>query len=120
YAPRGGLPSGHPLLLDAPPHEPEVAAVLEEADLLVGLGTAFDGMTTRNWSMPRPGRLLSVNLDAAHLTSGFAADVAVVGDVRAFCEALTLRLRAREPWADSAFRVGPDVRRRLAADARTA
>src|SRR5438309_1168364 len=77
----------------------EVAATAAQADLPLGRGTASDGMATRNWSMPRPGRLLSVNLDAAHLTSGFEADVAVVGDVRAFCEALTLRLRAREPWA---------------------
>jgi acetolactate synthase-1/2/3 large subunit len=120
YGGRGILPSGSPLLVDAPPHEPEVAALLAGADLLVGLGTAFDGMTTSNWTMPRPARLLSVNLDPGHLTSGYTADVGVVGDVRAFCDTVTVRLRAREPWADAVYATGPTVRRRLAADARTA
>jgi acetolactate synthase-1/2/3 large subunit len=120
FASRGMLPAGHPLLVDAPPHEPEVADLLASADLLVALGTAFDGMTTKNWSLPMPARTLAVNVDPAHLVSGYVADVGVVADVRALCDALTLRLRAREPWADSVFRIGTAVRQRLAADARTA
>ena len=54
YAARGLLASGHPLLVDVPPHEPDAAAVLASADLLVALGTAFDGMTTKNWTLPLP------------------------------------------------------------------
>jgi acetolactate synthase-1/2/3 large subunit len=120
YAARGVLRTGHPLLVDLPVHEPEAEAVLASADLLVALGTAFDGMTTKNWTLPRPPRLLAVNTRPAHLTSGFPADVGVVADVAAFCAAVTVRLRGREPWADAVFAVGPDARRRLADDPRTA
>ena len=119
FASRGVLPVGHVLLVDAPPHEPEVADLLASADLLVALGTAFDGMTTKNWSLPMPDRILAVNVAPAHLESGYVADAGVVCDVGALCDALTVRLRAREPWADSVFRIGPAVRRRLAADPRT-
>ncbi len=119
YAGRGVLPPGHVLLVDAPVHEPEAADVLASADLLVALGTGFDGMTTKNWTLPLPPRLLAVNSDPAHLTSGYVADVGVVADVRALCDAIAVRLRAREPWADSVFRVGPAVRARLAADPAT-
>ena len=119
YAGRGVLPTGHVLLVDLPVHEPEAADVLASADLLVALGTAFDGMTTKNWTLSLPPRLLAVNTDAAHLASGYVADVGVVADVRALCDAIAVRLRAREPWADSVFRLGPAVRARLAADPAT-
>jgi acetolactate synthase-1/2/3 large subunit len=120
YAARGLFAPGHPLLVDLPPHEPETADLLASADLLVALGTAFDGMTTKNWTLRLPPRLLAVNTDPAHLTSGYTADLGIVADVRAFCDALAVRLRGREPWADSVFRLGPQVRARLAADPRTA
>ena len=120
YAARGVLRTGHPLLVDLPPHEPEAEAVLASADLLVGLGTAFDGMTTKNWGLPWPPRLLAVNTAAEHLRSGLVADVGVVADVGAFCAAVAVRLRPRQPWADAVFAVGPDGRRRLADDPRTA
>jgi thiamine pyrophosphate-dependent acetolactate synthase large subunit-like protein len=120
YAARGVLRAGHPLLVDVPPHEPEAEAVLASADLVVALGTAFDGMTTKNWSLPSPPRLLAVNTQPAHLESGYPADVGVVADVGAFCAAVTVRLRGRDAWADAVFAVGPEARRRLAADPATA
>jgi thiamine pyrophosphate-dependent acetolactate synthase large subunit-like protein len=118
YAARGLLAGGHPLLVDAPPHEPEVAELVGSADLLVALGSAFDGMSTRNWTMPVPPRLLAVNVDEG-AAAAYPADVFVAADVRATCDALALRLRQREPWADSVFRIGPSLRHRLAADPQT-
>ena len=119
YAARGLLASGHPLLVDAPPHEPEVDELIASADLLIALGTGFDGMTTRNWAQPVPDMLLAVNIDPGHLSLAFPATVGVVGDVRLVCDSLAVRMRQREPWADSPFRIGMDVRGRVAADPRT-
>jgi thiamine pyrophosphate-dependent acetolactate synthase large subunit-like protein len=120
FAARGLLPAGHPLLVDAPVHEPEVAELLGSADVLVALGTAFEGMTTKNWTLPIPSRVIEVNTDPAHLERAGRAQVAMLADVRLTCERLAVRLPERAPWADSVFLIGPQVRARLASDPRTA
>ena len=61
YAGRGLL-AGDPLLVNAPVHEPEVSAVLADADLLIVLGSSFDGMNTKNWKIPLPDRRAAVTL----------------------------------------------------------
>lgn len=116
YAGRGVMAVGHPLLADAPPHEPAVRALLGEADLLIGLGSAFDGMTTANWSLPRPPVVADVNVSPSQ---GWHPDVTVAADVKQTLDALTIRIAAREPWADSPFTIRDAVRRDLATDART-
>ncbi len=116
YAGRGILPSGHPLLVDVPPHEPAARELLASADLLIGLGSAFDGMTTANWTLPRPARVVDVNLAPSH---AFDPDLVIKGDVRQTVDALSIRLRSREPWADSPFQIRANVLRAGAADART-
>ncbi len=120
YAGRGVLAPDHPLLVGAPVHEPLVAQLVASADLMIAIGTAFDGMNTRNWSMSMPPRLLSVNTDAGQVELNYPADVAVVADAGLFCDAVSLRLRQREVWGDSVFRIASTVRRGLAEDPRTA
>jgi thiamine pyrophosphate-dependent acetolactate synthase large subunit-like protein len=86
YTARGILPPDHPLLVGLPPHEPEVAELIAGADLMIAIGTDFDGMMTRNWSMPMPHALAVVNCDDVDLDKNYQPDVAVLGDAR-----LTLR-----------------------------
>ena len=43
----GSSPPGHPCLVDAPPHVPQVGALWDEADLVVAIGTDFDAMMTQ-------------------------------------------------------------------------
>jgi thiamine pyrophosphate-dependent acetolactate synthase large subunit-like protein len=96
FAGRGVLPPDHPWLVGLPPHEPEVAAYVEEADLMLAVGTAFDGQMTRNWSMPRPPALVSINVDESDLVSNYQPDVGVLGDARLVLTGLLGRLQARE------------------------
>jgi len=117
FAARGVLPPAHPLLVDAPPHEPEVSALVREADVMLALGTAFDGMTTRNAQMPMSPCLIDVNLDPS---GTYDADLTIVGDVRRVADALAVRLAARDPWADAPYDIGGRVRRAIADDPRTA
>jgi acetolactate synthase-1/2/3 large subunit len=116
YAGRGLLPSGHPLLVDVPAMEPRARALLADADLLLVLGSALDGMTTANWSLPRPATVIDVNVAAS---GNLTPDLTVAADVAAFIETITLRLSGREPWADSPFRIRDDVRADVASDERT-
>lgn len=118
FAGRGLLAPGHPLLVDTPPHEPEVSALLAEADLLLVVGSAYEGMTTRNWTSPVPQRVVVVDVDP-EAAGELDVDVRLVADAGAAARALAVRLRQRPPWADSVFRLGPTVRDRLTADPST-
>jgi thiamine pyrophosphate-dependent acetolactate synthase large subunit-like protein len=88
FTARGILPPDHPLLVGLPPHEPEVAQLIAGADLMIAIGTDFDGMMTRNWSMPMPRALAVVNCDAEDLSKNYQPDVAVLGDARLTLQAL--------------------------------
>jgi len=116
FAGRGSLPAGHPLLVDAPVHEPAVDRLLHQADLLLVLGSALDGMATRNWTITRPDRVIDVNVAPS---GELDPDVTVVGDVRTVVDALVVRLRGRDPWADAPFAIRDTVRREAAEDPRT-
>jgi thiamine pyrophosphate-dependent acetolactate synthase large subunit-like protein len=64
YSASGLLPPGHPCLVGAPPHVPEVGALWDEADVVVAIGSDFDGMMTQGWKMPQPPHLVAINVDA--------------------------------------------------------
>jgi thiamine pyrophosphate-dependent acetolactate synthase large subunit-like protein len=121
YAGRGLL-AGDPLLVDAPIHEPEVAAVLGAADLLIVLGSSFDAMNTKNWRLALPERRAVVALgDMVRRTVDF--DVAVEADVALTLAALAEALEdtgasTRVPWTDVTGVRGA-VLARLASDPRT-
>jgi len=77
YSGRGLLPADHPCLVDLPPHLPEVGALWDEADAVVVVGSDLDGMTTQNWAMPRPPKLVAINLDPADAAKNYGADVII-------------------------------------------
>jgi thiamine pyrophosphate-dependent acetolactate synthase large subunit-like protein len=95
FAGRGVLPPDDPWLVGLPPHEPEVAAHLGDADLLLAVGTRFDGPMTRNWSMRRPPRLVAVNVEQTDLVASYEPDVAVLGDAKVVLGRLLDRLAPR-------------------------
>jgi acetolactate synthase-1/2/3 large subunit len=116
FAARGALPPDHPLLIGLPPHEPEVAAYVADADLLLAVGTTFDGPFTRNWSMPRPQALVSVNVSEADLTTNYQPDVAVLGDARLVLSELLTRLERRDHHGSGVGEVRSRTRERLRTD----
>jgi thiamine pyrophosphate-dependent acetolactate synthase large subunit-like protein len=101
---RGVLPADHPLLVAAPPHEPEVTALLERADTSLVVGSDLDGPNTQNWKLPLPEPRVAVNIDAADATKNYAANVVVEADAGSALDALAERLapEPRSPWADVA------------------
>lgn len=101
---RGVLPFDHPLLVTAPPHEPEVTALLERADACLVVGSDLDGPNTQNWQLPIPQPRVAVNVDPSDATKNYDADVVVEGDAAIALGALATRLTPdrRPPWADLA------------------
>ncbi len=105
YMGRGLLPPEHPCTVPGPVHAPEVGVLWDEADVVLALGTDFDGMMTQNWLMPPPRTLVSVNVDAAEAGKNYPSDVTLVGDVREVARALSDGLPAGAPTAAVAARL---------------
>ncbi len=96
YSSRGLLSPDHPWLVAGPAHAPEVGALWDEADLVVGIGSDFDGVMTQNWLMPQPPRLVCINVDGADAAKNYAADVILLGDARDVTEQLAAAIGPRD------------------------
>jgi acetolactate synthase-1/2/3 large subunit len=88
FAGRGVLPADHPCAVGLPPHEREVSELIGGADLLIAVGTGFDGPNTRNWTMPLPPALLTINCDPTDLDQNFRPTAAVLADAKLALAAL--------------------------------
>jgi acetolactate synthase-1/2/3 large subunit len=95
YSARGLLAPGHPCLVDVPPHVPEAGALWDEADVILALGTDFDGMMTQGWKQPQPPHLIAVNVDPADAAKNYLPDVLLEGDAAAVAESLAARVKQR-------------------------
>ena len=88
YLGRGLLAPDHPCAVRGPVHAREVGDLWDEADVVVAIGTDFDGTNTQNWQMPAPPALIAVNIDEADANKSYTSDVTLVGDARAVLEQL--------------------------------
>ena len=95
YSARGLLPPGHPCLVEATPHVAEIGALWDEADVVLAVGSDFDGMMTQGWKQPQPPHLISVNVDPADAAKNYLPDVLLEADAAEAIAALAGRLEPR-------------------------
>jgi thiamine pyrophosphate-dependent acetolactate synthase large subunit-like protein len=107
YMGRGLIGPDHPCAVPGPVHAPEVGGLWDEADVVLAIGSDFDGIMTQNWRMPAPPALIAVNVDEADANKSYRADVTLLGDARAVLEQLVPRVQPRAGL--------PELERRLAA-----
>jgi len=112
FSARGLLPPDHPCLVDATPHVPEVGALWDEADVVVAVGTDFDGMMTQGWKMPQPPHVVALNVDAADASKNYLPEVVLEADAADAAEALAGRLGERGGLPSLARRLS-DLRGRV-------
>jgi thiamine pyrophosphate-dependent acetolactate synthase large subunit-like protein len=117
---RGALPFTHPCAVTLPPHEPEIAQLIGSADLLIAVGTDFDGMTTRNWSMPMSANLVSINCDARDIDKNYVPTVGVLGDARLSLGSLIDLISVSAQTTDELDQIQSDAWKRLRRDDRSA
>lgn len=77
---RGVIPEDDPLCIGNLPWDPGVRQLVAEADLLVGVGTRYQGPNTENWKMELPGRILQIDLDPSIPGRNYRATVGARGD----------------------------------------
>jgi acetolactate synthase-1/2/3 large subunit len=119
YMGRGLLPPEHPCAVPGPVHAREVGALWDEADVVLAIGTDFDGMMTQNWLMPRPATLLAINVDAADASKNYACDLVLAGDARAVLTQLLPAAAARDGLSELGKRleaIGDEVVASVAGD----
>ncbi len=105
YSAAGLLAPGHPCLVEAPPHVAEAGALWDEADVVVAIGTDFDGMMTQGWKQPQPARLVAINVDPADAAKNYLPDVLLEADATAAVEQLSEGIEARGGLDSLAARV---------------
>jgi thiamine pyrophosphate-dependent acetolactate synthase large subunit-like protein len=120
FASRGIVPPHHPCAVTLPPHEPELEKLLTGVDVLVAIGSDFDGMLTKNSSLDLPA-IIDVNLLAGERRFGYENVRPIIGDARLVTEALVARVAPRRSGpADGLGDALSRAWRRLEADASSA
>ncbi len=77
---RGAISEEHALAMGPLPQQPQFAEVIEGADVVLAVGTRFQGGATRNWTVKIPGKLIHLDADPGVIGRNYAPDVAIVGD----------------------------------------
>lgn len=98
---RGVIPEDHPLSLGPLTAHPALQPIFERADLLLAVGTRFQGGATRNWALPLAMPIVHIDADPGVIGRNYLAAVPIVADARVALEALVERLDA--PANDPAF-----------------
>jgi acetolactate synthase-1/2/3 large subunit len=110
YKGKGVIPDSHGLVAgtlsgSAPP---ELFDCLSSSDAMLAVGTDFDAVSTRAWSVEVPEEIVHVTLSPGDLGTGYDPTVGIVADARDALAALAETLEGREP-------AGSDGRERAAA-----
>ena len=82
YKGKGVVPEDHPLSAGALSGSapPALLALLADADAALAVGTNFDAVATRAWSVDVPDALVHVTLDPDDLGTGYEPAVSVLAD----------------------------------------
>lgn len=120
---RGSIPEDHPLSLGALTISQPVEDVVSGADLVLAVGTRFQGSSTRNWRLSFGGTLAHLDADPAVIGRNYPTALPVVGDARVGLELLLAAIDrvSTEPGhaekaRSAAATARADARARLGAD----
>ncbi|MFI0422998.1 thiamine pyrophosphate-binding protein [Spongiactinospora sp. 9N601] len=121
---RGALPEDHPLCLGALVAVPPLREIVEEADVVLAVGTRFQMYQTDQWRLRLTSRLIHADADASAFGRSYPPAVTLHGDARETLRALLATAEAHDErkWtaraAEAATRaretaldaIGPDHR----------
>ncbi len=101
---RGALPEDHPLCVGNYATTPAGQDLLDEADLLLTIGTHFRSNETSDYRLRVPGTHVQVDLDPTALGRVYPAKLGALADAAAFLDAVLDRLpaepRENRDWRD--------------------
>ncbi|MEE6210410.1 thiamine pyrophosphate-binding protein [Salarchaeum sp. III] len=98
YKGKGTIPEDHDLSAGVlcGGASPDLLALLAESDAMLAVGTDFDAVATRSWTVDLPDTLVHVTLDPEDIGTGYEPSVALVADAGAALAGLAGRLERTE------------------------
>jgi acetolactate synthase-1/2/3 large subunit len=91
---RGSLPEDHDLCLGVLATSPPLRERVEDADVLLAIGTRFQMFPTDSWTLRLPESLVHVDVDPSVLGRNYRPAVAVVSDAALALDAIDSELRS--------------------------
>jgi acetolactate synthase-1/2/3 large subunit len=79
---RGVLPEDDALVIGNLSWDPDVRSLCRDADLLVAIGTRYQGPNTENWNMALPTEIVQIDVDPGRPGRSYQARAAVRGDAK--------------------------------------
>jgi len=79
---RGAIPEDHELALGPRTERSPVASLIEQADVVLAVGTRFQNYSTRMWKLAIPGRIIHLDADPTVIGRNYPVEVGVVGDAK--------------------------------------
>lgn len=121
---RGVLSEDDPFCIGNLSWDADVRELCRESDLLIAVGTRYQGPNTENWNMELPSRILQIDVAPEGPSRNYEAMVAVSGDAKTVLQAILAALPpepgssgtvagAATEWRDEVTRVAVAARSRL-------
>lgn len=115
---RGVIDERDPLVIGNFAARPGGQRLLEQADLLLSIGTHFRSNETRHYRLALPERHIQIDVDRSAIGRAYPVTVGLVGDAGVIVAALDNQLVEveRQSWCAAAAETRAEVRRSLEAD----
>lgn len=90
YKGKGVVPEDHALWTGclSGSASPELLSCISESDVALGVGTDFDAVSTRNFSVEFPDEIVHITLDNSDIGTAYEPSVGIVADAKATLTAL--------------------------------
>lgn len=103
---RGTVAEDDPMCLGNLSWEPSVRRLCREADVLLAVGTRFQGPNTLNWKMQLPPTIVQIDVDPSVPGRSYPVTCSLVGDARASLEQILAALSEAPGWQVGGRQVG--------------
>ncbi len=100
---KGAYPEDRPLGMGNLSGEPTVRALIEQADLMLAVGTRFGQRSTDNWSIPIPRTLLQIDQDPSILGRNYPVALGIPLEAKSALRSIFEQLKERVPPVETCW-----------------